>query len=269
MPRGIEPVFEQGAWVRIGSVIGGETRGIDGVRRDAKPQVGGRIDLIAPGSKSGPIGLENRCRSLALCGFLSPWRARSLDRGGFVDREPADRRPGQHQSRQPLGPRGLPLPMSTLCPASAPATDRETRGSHPMPGVEEGLVGRRSRTICAGRGTDWIKLIIRWSPSPSRDRPAVAGKHQRNHQRNRVDSSDLVRRMRQERQERAAGARVRPAETHETSAMQLPRWGSRVRIPSSAPRTRLRSDDEAETAVAGVAGSNPVVRSSYAASFGR
>jgi hypothetical protein len=34
---------------------------------------------------------------------------------------------------------------------------------------------------------------------------------------------------------RSSEALLRPAETHETSAMQLPRWGSRVRIPSSAP----------------------------------
>jgi hypothetical protein len=35
---------------------------------------------------------------------------------------------------------------------------------------------------------------------------------------------------------RSSGALVRPVETHETSAMPLPRWGSRVRIPSPAPR---------------------------------
>ncbi len=35
---------------------------------------------------------------------------------------------------------------------------------------------------------------------------------------------------------RSSGALVRPVATHETSAMPLPRWGSRVRIPSSAPR---------------------------------
>jgi hypothetical protein len=33
----------------------------------------------------------------------------------------------------------------------------------------------------------------------------------------------------------SSGALLRPAETHQTATMQLPRWGSRVRIPSSAP----------------------------------
>ncbi len=33
----------------------------------------------------------------------------------------------------------------------------------------------------------------------------------------------------------SSGPLLRLTETHEMTAMQLPRWGSRVRIPSSAP----------------------------------
>jgi hypothetical protein len=46
--------------VRTASVIGGETRGVDRHRRDAKLQVRGYIDLVAPGGETGAIGLENR-----------------------------------------------------------------------------------------------------------------------------------------------------------------------------------------------------------------
>src|SRR5207302_1084462 len=38
---------------------------------------------------------------------------------------------------------------------------------------------------------------------------------------------------------RSSGALLTLAETHETFASRLPRWGSRVRIPSSAPETAL------------------------------
>src|SRR6266508_6765424 len=37
----------------------------------------------------------------------------------------------------------------------------------------------------------------------------------------------------------SSGPLLRPPETYETTAMQLPRWGSRVRIPSSAPEKLL------------------------------
>jgi hypothetical protein len=38
-----------------------------------------------------------------------------------------------------------------------------------------------------------------------------------------------------ETQTRSSRALLRRGETHETTPMKLPRWGSRVRIPSSAP----------------------------------
>ena len=49
-------------WVRIESVIGGETRGMDGYRRDAKLEVRRRINRVGPGGEARPIGLENRLR---------------------------------------------------------------------------------------------------------------------------------------------------------------------------------------------------------------
>jgi hypothetical protein len=52
----------------------------------------------------------------------------------------------------------------------------------------------------------------------------------------------------------SSGTLVRPTETYETSAMQLPRWGSRVRVPSSAPERALTTcsfaSDEKPQAVA-------------------
>lgn len=47
-------------WGRIGAVIGRETRGIRGKRRDAKPQLREPFALIAAGSETASIGLENR-----------------------------------------------------------------------------------------------------------------------------------------------------------------------------------------------------------------
>jgi hypothetical protein len=60
----------------------------------------------------------------------------------------------------------------------------------------------RSETT-AGRSAESIRARLRvlLPPCPAADHGRF---HQRNHQRNRVDSSDLVRHMRQERQERAA-----------------------------------------------------------------
>ncbi len=53
--RGSEKIsLETAKWVRIGSVIGGETTGIAEFRRDTKLQVGRQIDLIAPDSETGP-----------------------------------------------------------------------------------------------------------------------------------------------------------------------------------------------------------------------
>jgi hypothetical protein len=58
--RGSEISLEKANWVRIGSVIGGETRGNEGYRRDAKGQYRGHIAIVAPDQKTASIGLENR-----------------------------------------------------------------------------------------------------------------------------------------------------------------------------------------------------------------
>lgn len=47
-------------WGHFGATIGGETRGTEGNRSDAKPQVTGPFSLIAPGSGAASSGLENR-----------------------------------------------------------------------------------------------------------------------------------------------------------------------------------------------------------------
>jgi len=47
-------------WVRSGAVIGGETRGSEGYRRDAKGEVRRHIAVVVPGQKTASIGLENR-----------------------------------------------------------------------------------------------------------------------------------------------------------------------------------------------------------------
>ena len=49
-------------WVRIGSVVGGETTGSEGYRRDAKGQVRGTYSVVTPGQNTASIGLENRGR---------------------------------------------------------------------------------------------------------------------------------------------------------------------------------------------------------------
>jgi hypothetical protein len=56
--------FERAKWVRIGSVIGGETRGTMGKRSDANLQVRTHIALIAAGSEAASIGLEGQVLSL-------------------------------------------------------------------------------------------------------------------------------------------------------------------------------------------------------------
>jgi hypothetical protein len=47
-------------WVRSGAVIGGETRGSEGYRRDAKGEVRRHIAVVVPGQKTASIGLANR-----------------------------------------------------------------------------------------------------------------------------------------------------------------------------------------------------------------
>jgi hypothetical protein len=53
-----------------GATIGGETRGIEGKRRDMKPQVRGPFALIVPGREGASTGLENRCAGLRTRCFL-------------------------------------------------------------------------------------------------------------------------------------------------------------------------------------------------------
>jgi len=113
--------------------------------------------------------------------------------------------------------------------------DRETTGTPPNRLGQGSLVRRSFRgQPCRSR----VRLNQTHYPLVAfafGRKVAVPGKDQRNDQRNRVDFSDLVRRVIQERQRTgSSGTLVRLAETHETLDMQLPR---------------------------GVAGSNPVVRS--------
>src|SRR5436309_13271496 len=51
---------------------------------------------------------------------------------------------------------------------------------------------------------------------------------------------------------RSSGALLRCTATHETFASKLPRWGSRARIPSSAPKTRRLTRENGQAGGAGV-----------------